>query len=389
MSEEAAQGAAPQEGRVRVSVPEAYKPVSDEVWSDLESYLYQGFLTCSAKLLGKTFVFKTLNHHELRYLRYLRPSGITAQEALERHRAAFVAHSVFMIDGENFLPGRHRQTARLSKLVMKMGGQPLDVILSNLAAVNERASRLHPLTEVYVHENRSRYRWMHTCGTPVHAPVNTGVAGTDEVGMNYCQQAWTTLNRLMDSREQMEREWTNAKFVGSCFAGKGVRAIDERDRARAAREKSELDDLRMKVLHGYLNRTAGKGEEPTVTLPDGRRAVVAARFRAESAQELADQMSAYLSGEKDHHDLVVDLQMQRAREHAATMEQSRQAMYRVPASAASVVGGGSRVLGGREEADALLDRIRGLRDQQMSDHNRAKVLPSDGESSDDGVNGGD
>ncbi len=374
--------------RVEIKVPDAYKPVDEEVWVDLEAYLYQGFLTSSAHIVGKTFVFKTINHHELRYLSYLKPMRSSPVEVRDAHRAALIASSVFMVDGENLLTDRHRKIARLSRVIRRMPSALQDSIVQNLAALNEKAARLRPLVEVFVHENRSRYRWMHTSGAPVHSPSNTGVAGTDELGMNYCQQAWTTLNRLLDSREVMERDWVNAKFIGSCFAGKGVRSIDEKDRARAAREKTELEELKMKVLYGYLNRSGAEHKEAEIFLPDGRKATVVARFRAESAQELADQMSAALSEEKDHHDLVVEQQIAKGRERAAAIDESRQRLYRAPVFSQGVpISGSSRVLGGKEEAEALLARMRDLQAQQMAQH--ARQVRGDAESSDEPLDGGD
>ncbi len=372
--------------RVRISVPDSYRPVDDdEVWTDLEAYLYQGFLTSSAHIVGKTFVFKTINHHELRYISYLRSMKTAPSEAQELHRAALISHSVFMIDGENLLPDRHRKTARLIKLVSRLPSSAQDSIVEALAAVNEKASLLRPLVEVFVHETRSRFRWMHSSGSPVHSTVNTGVHGTDEIGMNYCQQSWVALNRLLDVKEQMERDWTNAKFVGSCFAGKGVRAVDEKDRARAAREKSEQEELKVKVLHGYLNRTPGELKEPEVFLPDGRKAVVVGRFRADSAQELADQMEAVVNQEKDHHDLVIEAKMRQVRERAESMDDSRQRIYQAPQflNEGVPVSGSSRVLGGKADADALLARIRGLQAEQMAKHHRI-IDGKDAENSDGG-----
>ncbi len=375
--------------RVQISVPESYKPVDDdEVWSDLEAYLYQGFLTGSAHILGKTFVFKTINHHELRYVSYLRPMRTSPAEAQELHRAALIAHSVFMIDGENLLPDRHRRTVRLIRVVRRLPSAAQDNIVETLASLNERSARLRPLVEVFVHESRSRFRWMHASSAPVHSPSNTGVVGTDEVGMNYCQQSWMALNRLLDVKESMERDWTNAKFVGSCFAGKGVRAIDEKDRARAAREKADLEDLKMKVLHGYLNRGPGDSKEPEVFLPDGRKAVVVGRFRADSAQELASQMELVVNEEKDHHDLVVEAKMRQIRERAEAMDDSRQRIYQAPkfVDRGAPVSGSSRVLGGKAEAEALLARIKDLQFQQISQYHRQIGDP---ENSDDAPDDGE
>lgn len=354
-------GEAAPESRVRIRVPDTYKQVSEHVWADLEEYIYQGFLSSASFLFDSTYVFKTLNHHELRHVQYLKPSRVSPAEARDSYRANFIAHSVFMIDGRNMLVDRHRKVVRLSRTVMRMDAGVQAKIMENLAALNSRAARLHPLAEIYVHENRSRFRWLHTLPNPVHDPSNTGVQGTDGLGMNYCQQAWTALNRLLDSKEQMERDWANSKFVGSCFAGKGVRAIDERDKARREREKSDLEDTRMAVLHAYLNRRPGaKGAEPTVMLPDGRKAVVQKKFQAESAEELARQLEASLAGEKDHHDLVVERHVQRLKQATAQVEETKNRLYSLPASSEP----GSRVLGGKEEAENLLRSIEAMKEQR-------------------------
>lgn len=51
-----------------------------------------------------------------------------------------------------------------------------------------------------------------------------------------------------------------------------------------------------------------------VVLPDGRRAEVVARFRADSVQELSLQLDAALRGDLDRHDLAVRATLARCRE---------------------------------------------------------------------------
>lgn len=376
--------------RVRVKVPDYYKSVSDEVWVDLEQYLFSGFLTSPAEVLGKSFIFKSLNHTEVGTLAYLRPSGGSAVELQSAFRSSFIAYSVFIVDGENAL---YRRPAHIRRLIRTFSKLPQDVqakVVETLRILNEKAARLHPLTEVYVHENRSRYKWLQLMDIPVHSPLATGIAGTDELGMNYCQQTWTALNRLLDERETVEREWTNAKFIGSCFAGKGVRAIDERDRSRRERERIEREERKMEVLYRYLNRRGPEDAErpATVTLPDGRLASVTKKFQADSVEELADQLSAALSGEKDHHDLVVERRMSQIRKVRDRMESERYAMYRGSTlkdgafSSTSVpLHGPSRVLGGRAEADAQLSRMKLVRDDFL--RKQARQVPADLESSDE------
>jgi len=254
-------------------------------------------------------------------------------------------------------------------IVSKLDGKILEEVILNLNALNTKANRLHPLSEVYVNENQSRLRWLQIKNIPIHSPLATGIAGTDELGMNYCQQIWVALNRLQDLREQLESDWTNAKFIGSCFNPKGVRSLEERDRGKKQQEKQEQEEEKMKVIHAYLNRLAGKEEEPSkdVMMPDGRMAKVEKRFIADSAEELADQLSSALSGEKDFHDRVVEQKQEEYRKQAAMIELQKRRFYQRPpvidetAQASSVpLSGGSRVLGGRAEVNEHLGKLRSI-----------------------------
>jgi len=265
--------------KIRIEVPEAFKKVNEEVWEELENYLFTGFLSSSASILKETFIFKTLNHTEIRNIEFMKPFRSSVPEAKDRFRTAFIAHSVFMIDGENFLHDRPRHFRKLMKLISRIPTNLQQKIINNLASLNSKASRLYPLTEVYVHENRSRFKWMQYSNLAINSQSVTGIPGTDEIGISHCQSAWVAMNKIIDRRDQIERDWGNAKFIGSCFAGKGVRSIDERDKTRLERERQELDDLKIKVLYNYLNKTEGQKDAPQITvLPDGRRVVVEKRL---------------------------------------------------------------------------------------------------------------
>jgi hypothetical protein len=357
--------------RIKINLPDYYKDVNQEVWEELEKYLFDGFLTTSAFVLGKTYVFKTLNHTEVRGMDFLKPMKSSPPEVRAAFRAAFIAHSILMVDGMNALHERPKHISRLIKIMSKIPQPIQEKIVENLAAVNERAARLYPLTEIYVHENRSRFRWMQLQMIPVHSTSASGIPGTEEVGMNYVQQAWTALNRILDRREDMERDWSHAKFIGSCFNGKGVRAIDERDKARAERERTDRDDQRIQVLYNYLNR-GSKSAERLMELPDGRMAKVVKKFQAISPEELRDQLEAALAGEKDHHDLVVEAKQKQLIQRYNELEKHRQKMYAAPTiipAGAQLTGAsstsGSRVIGGKAEADAYLARMEQLRLEGM------------------------
>lgn len=361
--------------RVRIGVPEQYKALDEDVWADLEAYLFKGFLTSPSFLYGQTFVFKTLNHHELAYVRHFKPMRSTPVDVHATYRAHFVAYSIFIVDGENVLHGRPSHMRKLVEVVRKMDDGVQEEILANLTALNGRATRLHPLTEVYAHEPRSRFRWMQVVGTPVHSPMNTGVPGTDELGMNQCQQAWTALNRILDDRENVEAQWANAKFIGSCWNGKGVRSIEERDRARKEKERSDLEDLKMKVLYRYLNRLTGQEEvEDRQQLPDGRIATVVKRFRDEGVEALAAQLERAVNNEKDHHDLVIERHLNAAKARAAELRADRRALHQAPSIFDETKGrplaAGSSKMVDKSDLEAQIQRLKGLQRSQMTEYYR-------------------
>lgn len=374
--------------RVELRLPENYKQVDETVWEELEKHLFTGFLTSTSTIVGQSFVFKTLNHNELRLVEFMKPTRVSAPEARAHFRTAFIAHSIFIVNGSNALFDRPRHINKLIRTVAKLQPRVQEKILESLASLNQRAARLYPLVEVYSYENRSRFKWFHTRGTPVHSDGSTGVPGTGDLGMNLCQQTWTALSQMIDHREDMEREWSNAKFIGGCFAGKGVRSIDERDRGRLERERVDREELKIKVLFKYLNRSEdGREMEEVINLPDGRKATVAKKFKAESAEELLTELSAALSGEKDYHDLVIEKKRQEFFERSKELEVQRNAYLRrpeLPVNGPAVGGGGSRILGGRAEADAYLKKMNEIRIRQAEAAQRQAHAPDENSESSDG-----
>lgn len=316
-------------GRIEVNVPTTYVQTDETVWEDLEKYLFNGFLTSHAIIYNQSFVFKTLNHLELKSIEMMRTSPIGSSEARSAFRSAFIAYSVLMANGSNVLWDRPRNIQRLVKTFSRIPGPQQDKIIESLSALNSKGVRVYPLTEIYAYENRSRFRWAQYKDVNLNSTAVTGLPGTEHIGMNQCQLTWIAMNRFLDKRDDMERDWANAKFVGSCMAGKGIRSVEEKDRLRLERERNEREDKKMEVLKSYLNRTVGapKAKADIVSLPDGRTAEVTGRFRADSAEELAAQLSAALNDEKDSHDLAIERHISEIRSRTADLERDRRSLF--------------------------------------------------------------
>lgn len=358
--------------KIKIEIPDHYKRGLDEsVWEELEGFLFKGFLTSHARVFNIDFVFKTLNIHESNLINFSKPSKESPLEQKTSFQAKFIAYSIFMIDGENALHDRSNHIRELILIIKKIPISLQNEILNRLGDLNKQASRLYPLVEVFVHENRSKLHWHQLHNTQIHFSENTGIPGTHHLGMNSCQSTWTSLNRLIEIRDQAERDWGNAKFIGSCFAGKGVRSIDQQDKQKRDLENQKIEELKVDVLYKYMNKLDedSKVEKQTM-LPDGRLAEVEREYKAETVQDLADQLSQSLSQEKDFHDLVVEQTLDRLKERRSEIEKRRRV---VSSGIIQNMEGGSRIIGGKEAADQVLARIRNARNRAIDENYKHKV----------------
>ena len=357
--------------KISINLPERLSEDIDGIWNDLESYLFQGFLTMDVSYRDVKLTFKTLNHNEIKYINLLKPKSASMKQEFAH---LFIAYSLFLVDYTNVLPVRNTSIKKLMSTIAKIPRNVQDKIVENLHHLNLKASLLYPLTEVYVYENRSRFKWYHLNSSSIHSPSFTGIQGTDSLGLNYCQQTWTSLNVILDRRESSEREWANAKFIGGCFAGKGVKSIDEKDKARLETERTKRDERKLEILRDYLNGSdPSKKEEKLTRLPDGRMGVVEKSFKSSTVTELAEELSRAVSGEKDLHDLIVERKQKEAIEMHKSLESQKRQLLSVPdvqVDSFSVGGGGSSIIkGGKAAADKYADRM-----QALMEENRKKVF---------------
>jgi hypothetical protein len=138
------------------------------------------------------------------------------------------------------------------------------------------------------------------------------------------------MNHILDKRDDMEAAWQNAKFIGGCFAGKGIRQVEERDKNRKELEKKEVEDKRSDALRKYMNAGGGKEDlTEQVVLPDGRKAEVVSRFKAESAEELADMLARALNDEKDAHDLAVESHIRKLNERSEEIQKESSEIFNI------------------------------------------------------------
>ena len=283
--------------RRNIRIPPPKEPeVNPEVYRDVIPMLTRGFLTEVAEINGVLFVFKSLNHHEMEMVKMV--GGYRPDKAPSlRFWDLFLSYGVFMIDGSNILLDRDRWVHEIAKTFSVFPPDAKVRIIRHLSELNRRTVVATTLTEAYATENYSRYRWSQVAGLDLMSPALTGIGGTDRLGLNYAQLTWRSINYWEDMFEQSEREWENAKFVGSCFAGKGIQKVYNHDVDRRRKRKEDIIARKDQVL-----RLALFGEEPNDKKQQGHAVVLAAR----TTEELAGQLEHDLRGEKDWHDQVIE-----------------------------------------------------------------------------------
>lgn len=331
--------------KINIEIPKTLDEVFGyEVFSELESYLYTGFLTAHANIHGTHFIFKSLNDSELRLLEFTKiPDDLTLKSKIT-YEDYFISYSVFMVNGENFLIDRTSSLKKLATVISKLPLNHKKKILLRLRDLNDKVLRLYPLVEVYCHEPRTRLKWATLKRGLLNDARLTGIPGTDGLGLNAAQKTYMALSELLDRKEDAESQWNNTKFIAGAFVGKEINKVHDRDKSRLSKERNDLQELKYKVLNAYLNRSIynpeNEEEGGVVTLPDGRQATVVSRKQSVSAQELAAELSAALSQEKDEHDLIVDAYIKKSQQENEELERERlKGLYAAHKSSLSSVEG--------------------------------------------------
>lgn len=334
--------------QIRIPAPKDPE-VNPAIYRDVESLLFRGFLVLQAEINGVIFTFKSMNHHEFEYIQWISGSGATMTgRSMERYYSLFISYGVFTINGQNILPERDRWASEVEKVFSGLPVNARSKIIRFLSELNRRASDAITLTEAYQMERASRFKWAQLRGLNLMSPDCTGIEGSDKLGMNFGQLVWRALNHYEDLSETAEREWDNAKFIGSCFAGKEVRKLYNQDKDRRNKEKEERLKRKDQIIRQVVLR-----ERPEQAGQNGRYVMSVAR----SVEELASQLEKDLRGEKDWHDEVVAREEERIRSQIRERQQKLQELVENrEANEGRELSGSTQMLGlsAREVQDRIL-----------------------------------
>lgn len=307
----------PQEDSSDIQITPPKEPeVNPEVYTDTVALVARGFLMGSADINEVPFVFKSLNHHEFEMIRIL--TGVSAQSVTvpPRFWDLFLAHTVLFVDGQNVLVDRNKHLPKLANTFRELPSTVKARLIRQLSDLNRKASQAALLVEAYATEAFSRWRWAQVHNLDLSSPALTGIDGTDKLGLSYAQLSWRAINHYEDIRSRNDTEWENAKFIGGCFAGKGIDKVYRRDNDRRRKEREERWNRKDQIIRHVLF-----GDPLETNKKYGGAQVIVV---ASTVEELASQVEKSLRGEKDWHDEVVQSYENNIRENVQRKQEQIQ-----------------------------------------------------------------
>ena len=268
-----------------------------------------------------------------------------------------VASTVWMINGTCLLDERD-SASKVYQIVSNLPRRVVDTLFTVVLGLYNRTSTALMRTEAYCYEPYSRVVWK-MAGRDLPTK-NGGIPGIEKLGANHVQKMWMAFNLTEDDREQLMQEWAAAKLVASAQAPKGIRKLNESDRRLQEQEnhrrKEVIDKMVQTVLFGDVEEPP---QEKWRVRVQGQVVEVPAVKAARTADELQEEFRAWVAGEKDWHDIIVDTYKARIR---AKFESERKAREEALSEVQREVG----VSGNTHLVGYTLDQIREIRPDLIS-----------------------
>jgi len=184
------------------------------------------------------------------------------------------------------------------------------VLFTMVLRLAERVQLALDLLESYFYESESRELWKSE-GRHILEPA-FGVSWPSTI--NAVQKYWILYNTMEDERENREHQWTMVKFMVGPHAPKGIKKLSDKDRER----ERELRERRAKIQDrtfwealGVIPKLRGKDREMSI------REV----RKAETFEELQEEMKNWVRGNLDDHDRIVESVKNRIRDEVQAREQ--------------------------------------------------------------------
>lgn len=270
----------------------------EKAYKNIEDIITYGFLYRGIRYNNNTIILKTITDKEYRLLPFY-----ASYESVDTilYRLAF---STFMINGHNVLDDRNEAIPELFNFYNGLSTVSLNNLLENSNKVyNEYLESLEFL-EGFCYTDRSRVLWKILSSKDVVSSGSYyGIQGSENLGLNTAQESWIVINKQLDAEDDYNTQFRLSLMVASSFSGKGAQKIENSYDAH----RKELDELRADIAkYGHnTNRVREQQRENNgwTKAPKSR-------------EDLVRELNREMSGEKDKHDIYIDMWIKQQRDKA-------------------------------------------------------------------------
>ena len=208
---------------------EAYQIISDMV--------FKGFLSMHANFAGKLFVFKTVNNKEYDLIKYY--SGSLDRPNYESiFNSYYMAFSVFMVGQENVIINRDEYIKKLYQFFISMPAVFCKEILKELELLKVKMYLALEFVEGFSYAFQYRRLWK-----ILGLNFLSGIAGSENLGLNVFQENWIYLNKTLDEEEAYNQQFSFAVLIASASNAKGAKQL----RAKHDASLQTMEDKRKKL----------------------------------------------------------------------------------------------------------------------------------------------
>jgi hypothetical protein len=264
-----------------------------EIYADLRSLVYPGFLTHTVMVNGIRASLRTLTQADMFLLRH-RTNG--SEYVNKEWMNWVIASSVWLLDGQVVMGNssvQHSIFETVSRLPRMFREDLFSIFTSLMGRVNKALDRM----EAFLYEGESRFMWSTEGVRMFDVPP---FQGATPIQLNSIQKTWVSFNQYEDKRQERKFWWGLAKFIVQPHAPKGIQKLNKAEETEEGNENSRRQ--RLMDLTYWKAQGAVIGDDEKTRILKTHTGVV----RAETKQDLEQEMADWVSGKKDYHDNAID-----------------------------------------------------------------------------------
>jgi len=274
----------------QVKLPQtSYEQRVKLLYKDMGDLISPGFLTTDIEISEVRLSFRSFLPRDIYFL--LRRSSIKNQEWMKW----VIAHSTWMVDGFSIMEDVNAPVY-IYEYLSNLGPPAIKKLFYIQSLMTKRMEESIDLIKFYSMESVSRQIWKQNNGVPLNSPLITGIPGTEHLGLNIIQRMWTIYNHYQDKADSSREAWSNSKFVASSMNPKGVKKLEDREKAREGREEEVKQEKLDRAFYQKMGLVKDDG-----TLGDGRKLFNLVK----SVDDLVSEYKNWVDGNLDEHDKVI------------------------------------------------------------------------------------